>query len=171
MKFFVKLPRGSPGPLTPSPALTGTTFFFQDSIKGLEEHGESLPGSWCPFLKSLWTWWIMIKLEMVSGGLEKPKEPSLKLLLRSNLWSPVKTIHFLYGPLWSLGGYGGSWQSWKWCQGVRRTPRKVPWKFHKDQTSGTLSRLKVSFKSLMESWRTLRFKTKLVMVSGDQENP
>ena len=134
----MKLPRGSPGPLTPSPGLTGTTFFFQDSIKGLEEHGESLPGSWCPFLKSLWTWWIMIKLEMVSGGLEKPKEPSLKLLLRSNLWSPVKTIHFLYGPLWSLEGHGGSWQSWKWCQGVRRTPRKLHKKFRWNRTTGSM---------------------------------
>ena len=44
----------------------------------------------------------MIKLKMVSGGFEKPKEPSLKVLLRSNLWNPVKTIHFLYGPLRSL---------------------------------------------------------------------
>ena len=38
----------------------------------------------------------MIKLEVVSGGLEKPKEPSLKLLLRWNLWNIVKIKHFLY---------------------------------------------------------------------------
>ena len=39
---------------------------------------------------------------MVSGGFVKPKEPSLKFLLRLNLWNPVKTINFLHDPLWSL---------------------------------------------------------------------
>ena len=48
------------------------------------------------------------KAEMVSGGLKQPKKPSLKLFLRLNLGSPVKTINFLYGPLWSLEGHRGS---------------------------------------------------------------
>ena len=38
-------------------------------------------------------------LEMVSGGFGMPSEPSLKLSLRSNLWNPFKTLHFLKGPL------------------------------------------------------------------------
>ena len=30
----------------------------------------------------------------------------------------------------NLGGDGGSWQSWKFCQGARTTRRKLPIKFH-----------------------------------------
>ena len=44
---------------------------------------------------------------MMSGGFVKPKEPSLNILLRSNLWNPVKTINFLYDPLWSLKVWNG----------------------------------------------------------------
>ena len=68
--------------------------------------------------------------------MEKPNEPSLKHLLRSNLWNPVKTIHFLYGPLWSLEGHGSPWQSW--FQGTMRTPRKLHKKFHKNQKTGSM---------------------------------
>ena len=55
---------------------------------------------------------ILTKLEMVSGGFVKPKEPSLKFLLRSNLWNPVKTINFLYNPLWSLEDIKVSDKAW-----------------------------------------------------------
>ena len=29
----------------------------------------------------------------------------------------------------------------RWCQGTKNSPGKLPWKFHQDLTSGTLSRL------------------------------
>ena len=80
-------------------------------MKALKGYGESWQGSKCLFLKSLRTHWNLIKLELVSGVLEKPNEPSKKLLLWSNLWNPVKNINFLYDPLWSLEGYWGSWKS------------------------------------------------------------
>ena len=59
-----------------------------------------------------------------------PYEASLKVSWRSNILNPVKTPHVLQVSSWSLGGHGGSWQSWKWCQGARATHRKLPWKFH-----------------------------------------
>ena len=96
LSFSMDIIRDSPGPLTPSPTLSGTSFFFQDSMKGLEEHGESWPSS-----ESLWTM-DHDKAEDGVRRLWEAKGTFLKVLLRSNLWNPVKTIHFLYGPLRSL---------------------------------------------------------------------
>ena len=59
-----------------------------------------------------------------------------------------RNLHVLQDSMKRLKRHGGSWQHWKWCQGVRTTPRKLPWKFHYNQTSWTLSRLSMSFKSL-----------------------
>ena len=61
----------------------------------------------------------------------------------SNNTSPIIQVSY-----WSLGGHGCSWWSWRWCQDVYNIPRKHSWKFHQDPTSGTLSRLHLSSKSL-----------------------
>ena len=49
---------------------------------------------------------------------------------------------------WSLEGHGYSRWSWRWCQGSQKLTRKLYWKFHQNPTSGSLSRLHLSSKSL-----------------------
>ena len=99
MKFFVKLPRGSPGPLTPSPALIGTTFFFQNSIKGLEEHGESLPR----FLMSLFEVFVDLMDHDKTGdgvrGLREPLGRFLESFIKIKPLEPCQDYPF---PLWSF---------------------------------------------------------------------
>ena len=60
---------------------------------------------------------------------------------RLDIRNPVKTPSILQVS-W------GSWIIWKWFLVTQNSPRKYHWKFHKDWTSGTLSRLHLSSKSL-----------------------
>ena len=73
---------------------------------------------------------LTIAILLSQSCYRNPYEASLKVSWRSNILNPVKTPHVLQVSSWSLGGHGGSWQSWKWCQGARATHRKLPWKFH-----------------------------------------
>ena len=41
---------------------------------------------------------------------------SAKFSSRSNIRNTVKTSPFLQVSSWSLGGHGGSWWTWRWCQ-------------------------------------------------------
>ena len=109
-------------------------------------------------------------LVMVSDGWEHPKEASLKVSRRLDMRKPVKTTPVLQVSSWSLGGHGGSWCTWWWSQMKENIQEKLPWKFHEDWTTETLSRLQLSSKSLLESWRTWRFLTYLVMVSDWSEH-
>ena len=45
-------------------------------------------------------------------------------------------------------GHVGPWQTWIWCHMTCTNPLKLLWKFHPNPTSGTLSRLYLSSKSL-----------------------
>ena len=101
-------------------------------MKRLERHGES--------------WGFKMTLQDHEETWKFHKDWSSWTL--SRLSTSFKSLHVLQVSSWILGGHGGSWQSWKWCLGARATPMKLPWKFHEDQTSWTLSRLPMSFKSL-----------------------
>ena len=85
---------------------------------------------------------------MVSRYSMYPREVLPKVSSRSNIWKFVKNPTILQVTSWSLGGKGYSWQTWRWCQGTQDIPGKFYWKFHQDPTSGSLSRLCLSSKSL-----------------------
>ena len=87
-------------------------------------------------------------MEMVSEYSKYPREALLKVSSRSNIRKLVKTPPILQVSSWSLGGKECSWWSWRWCQSTQNTPGKLYWKFHQDPTSGSLSRLHLSSKSL-----------------------
>ena len=59
----------------------------------------------------------------------------------------LKTTLFLHVFSWSLGWHRGSLQTWR-CHMTCINPLKLLWKFHLNPTSGTLSRLYLSSKSL-----------------------
>ena len=60
----------------------------------------------------------------------------------------VKALLILQVSSWGLGGQGCSWWSWGWCQVTQNILAKINWKFYQDQSSGSLSRLHLSSKSL-----------------------
>ena len=85
-------------------------------------------------------------LEMVSDGREHPSKVSVKVSSRSDIRNHVKTAPVLQVSSWSLGGH--SWWTWRWCQMGGNIHQKFLWKFYQDLTSGTMSRLHLSSKSL-----------------------
>ena len=85
---------------------------------------------------------------MVSDWWEDPREASLKVSWILDIRKPVKTPPFLQVSSWGLGGRGGSWCTWWWSQMDENILEKLPWKFHEDWTTETLSRLHLSSKSL-----------------------
>ena len=89
-----------------------------------------------------------LELEMVSWYSKYTWDASLKVSSRSNIRKLVKTPPILQVTSWSLGGKGCSWWSWRWCHGTQNIPGKLDWKFHQDLSSGSLSRLHLSSKSL-----------------------
>ena len=123
------------------------------------------------FLKSWRIWRFLMNLDVVSDDRDHPSEASVKVSWRSNNRNYVKTPPILQVSSWSLGGRGGSWWTWRWCHMIGIILQKLLWKFHQDPTSETLSRLHLSSKSLLESWKTWRFLTYLVMVSDGSEHP
>ena len=114
-------------------------------------HWDPCQDSTCPpslFLESRRTWTFLIDLEMVSDGREHPSELSVKVSSRSDIRNHVKTPPVLQVTSRSLGGHGHSWWTWKWCQIGGNIHLKCLSKFHQDLTSGTMSRLHLSSKSL-----------------------
>ena len=114
-------------------------------------HQEPCQDSTCTpslFLESRRTWTFLMDLEMVSDGREHPSEVSVKVSSRSDIRNHVKTPPVLQVSSWSLGGHGHSWWTWRWCQMGGNIHQKCLWKFHQDLTSGTMSRLHLSSKSL-----------------------
>ena len=89
------------------------------------------------------TWWrFLMNLELVSDVRDYLSEAFVKVSSRSNIRNPVKTPPVLHVSFWSLGGHGGSWWNWRWCQVIGIILQKLLWKFHQDPTSETLSKLK-----------------------------
>ena len=119
----------------------------------LEWHGGSgWTWSWCPislFLESSRTWQFLMKQEVVSDDMYHTSEASVEVLSTSKIRDPVKTPPVLQVSSWSHGGQRGSWWTWSWCQILEIIFQKLLWKFHQDPTSGTLSRLLLSSKSLL----------------------
>ena len=114
-------------------------------------HQEPCQDSICPpslFLVSRRTWTFLMDLQMVSDGREHPSEVSVKVSSRSDIRNHVKTPLVLQVSSWGLGGRGGSWCTWWWSQMDENILKKLPWKFHEYWTSGSLSRLHLSSKSL-----------------------
>ena len=70
-------------------------------------------------------------------GLGEPLGRFPKSFIKIRPLEPSQDSWYPLSPSWSLGGHGGSWQSWKWCQGVRRTPRKLHKKFCQKRTTGS----------------------------------
>ena len=91
---------------------------------------------------------FLMQLVIVSDVREHPREASLKVSWRLDNRNPVKTPPVLQVSSWSLGGRGGSWCTWWWSQMDENILKKLPWKFHEHWTSGSLSRLHLSSKSL-----------------------
>ena len=112
-----------------------------------------------------------MNLRMVPDWRYYTSKPSVQVLSRSDIRNNVKTPPVIQVSSWSLGGHGGSWYTWWWSQMKENIQEKLPWKFHEDWTTETLSRLQLSSKSLLESWRMWRFLTHLVMVSDWREHP
>ena len=114
-------------------------------------HQKACQDSTCPpslFLGSWRMWRFLMHLVMVSDGWEHPKEASLKVSWILDIRKPVKTPPVLQVSSWGLGGCGGSWRTWWWSQMEGNIQEKLPWKFHEDWTSETLSRLHLSSKFL-----------------------
>ena len=61
---------------------------------------------------------------------------------------PVMTLPVLQVTSWSLGGHEDSWWTYRWCYMTCINHLKLLWKFHPNPTSGSLSRLYLSSKSL-----------------------
>ena len=97
-------------------------------------------------LESWRTLMFLMNLEMVSKDRDYPSEPSVKVSSRSIVRNCVKTPPILQVTSWSLGGHGGSWWTWRWCQ------RKgtIHLNFHPSYL-------------FLESWRTLMFLMDLKM--------
>ena len=102
----------------------------------------------CLFLDSRRTWIVLIDLELVSDGRKHSSEVCVKVSSRSDIRNHVKTPPILQVSSRSLGGHGHSWWTWRWCQMGGNIHKKCLWKFHQDLTSGTMSRLHQSSKSL-----------------------
>ena len=100
------------------------------------------------YILALWKLKPDCELDMLSGYSKYAWEASLIVSSRSNIRKLVKTPPILQVSSWSLGGQECSWWSWQWCQGTHNIPRMLYWKFHQDPTSGSLSRLHLSSKSL-----------------------
>ena len=96
------------------------------------------------FLEFWRTWRFLMYLVIVSDEREHPREASLKVSWRLDNRNPVKTPPVLHVSSWSLGGCGGSWRTWWWSQIEENILENLPWKFHEDWTSESLSRLHLS---------------------------
>ena len=96
-------------------------------------------------MKSWWTCRFLTNLEMVSYDMDQSFLFAVKISSESYIRNSVKTLPFLQVPSWSLRGHGGSW---RWCHMTYINHMKLLWKFHQNPTSGTLSRLYPSSKSL-----------------------
>jgi len=116
-----------------------------------------------PFLESWRTWMFLTNLEMVPYDMYQSYEVALKISSKSNIRNHVKTLLVLIVPSWSLGGHVGFLTTWRKCHMTCINPLKMLWKFHQNQTSGTLSRLHVlqapswSIGGHGGSWWTLRW--------------
>ena len=110
----------------------------------------------CLFLESSWqksSWWTW-RLGHMNGNI------LMKLLWnlsRSNIMNPIKNPPLLHVSQRSLKGHGGSWITWRcvqmnWSQMdpemVSDEWKMLLWKFNQEPTSGTLSRIYLSSKSL-----------------------
>ena len=87
------------------------------------------------------TWILLPDFQAFSGTSMSSRTPERDLRER-RLLTLIKML------ILSHWENGGSWQSLRWSHEARRSLRKLSWKFCWDQTSWTLSRLTISFKSL-----------------------
>ena len=71
-------------------------------------------------------------------GLGQPIGSFPESFIKIEYLEPCQDSQCPFDPFWSLGGHGGSWQSWKWCQRTRRNPRKLHKKFRQNRTTGSL---------------------------------
>ena len=116
-------------------------------------HQKACQDSTCPpslFLGSWRMWRFLTHLVMVSDGREHSREASLKVSWRLDIRNLVKTPPVLQVSPWSLGGYGGSWKTWKQqkpCQGSTCPPSLF-----------------------LEAWRMWRFLMNLEVVSYDRDH-
>ena len=99
-------------------------------------------------LESWRTWRFLTHLVMVSDGREHSREASLKVSSRLDIRNPVKTPPVLQVSSWSLGGHGGSWRLFWWCQMLDSIVKMLSWKFHQYPSTETSSRLTLSSKFL-----------------------
>ena len=89
------------------------------------------------FLESRRTWRFLMNLEMVSDRKEHSLEAFIKFSSNLDIRNPVKNPPVLYVPSCILGGHGGSWWTWRWCQIGGSILRKLLWNYHQNWTSGT----------------------------------
>ena len=101
----------------------------------------------------------------------QPSEVAVKISSKSNIRNQFKTLPVLQVPSWSLGKYGGSWQTWRWFHMTCINPMKLLWKFHPNPTTGSLSRLSLSSKSLPGFMEDMEVLKNLEMVSYDIYKP
>ena len=84
---------------------------------------------------------------------------------------PVMTLPVLQVTSWSLGGHEDSWWTYRWCYMTCINHLKLLWKFHPNPTSGSLSRLSLSSKSLPGFMKDMEVLKNLEMVSYDIYKP
>ena len=89
-----------------------------------------------------------MELEIESWWREHPHKFLLKVSSWSNIRNLVKTLPVHQVSYRSLLGQGGSWWRLRWSQVGENIHKNLDWKFNQDSTSGTLSRLYPSTKSL-----------------------
>ena len=130
-------------------------------------------GSWSlKFFPDKWAFYIEPLTKFWWSFLGFSWSPETITSFVRNLHVPKDSIKWLnvHGESWQgswcsfLKSYG-SWQSWRWCKEAKRSLRNLPLYFCQDQTSWSLSRQPIALWSVRESWRTLRFLTKLELVS------
>ena len=107
--------------------------------------------STCPsslFLESWRTWRFLTTILMLSDVRQYNKDAFLKISSRSDNRNPIKTQPVLQVSSWSLGGHGGSWRLFWWCQMLDSIVKMLSWKFHQYPSTETSSRLTLSSKFL-----------------------
>ena len=94
-------------------------------------HDSTCPPS--PFLVS-WRTGRFLTLIRCNMKCINPLKLLWKIPSNSNFRNPIKTQPVLQVPSWSFGGYGGSWQSWVWCQMKWSILMILLWDFHQEPT-------------------------------------
>ena len=87
-------------------------------------------------------------LDMVLDGRDHPSKVSVKVSSRSDIRNHVKTAPVFQVSSWSQRGHEHSWWTLRWCQMGANIHQKLLWKFYQDLTTGSMSRLRLSSKSL-----------------------